>query len=138
MPATGNIPLAMTSAEVIELFQKILEDARRLDANDYCYGYEASWDYNPEPLLPMIRARLLAINFADDLANALELGFVEGAIAKIPNARSVVVPAGDKSHGHFGSRYPDLWKHHLVEFLESINRGFPKVRFGSKTDMYSH
>jgi homoserine O-acetyltransferase len=111
---------APSREKAIELFESILEDARRLDANDYRYGYEASWDYNPEPYLDRIKARLLAINFADDLANALELGAVEEAIAKIPNARSVVVPASDKSHGHFGSRYPDLWKHYLVEFLASL------------------
>jgi homoserine O-acetyltransferase/O-succinyltransferase len=102
------------------LFDKIVDDARRLDANDYLYGYEASWDYDPESNLGKIKARLLAVNFADDMANALELGSVERAVAKIPNARSVIVPASDKSHGHFGSRYPELWKQYLVELLESL------------------
>ena len=106
--------------KTIALFDKIVDDARRLDANDYLYGYEASWDYDPEPDLGKIRARLLAVNFADDMANALELGLVERAVAKIPSARSVIVPASDKSHGHFGSRYPELWKHYLVELLESL------------------
>src|ERR1035437_8137412 len=111
---------APSRAKTIALFDKIVDDARRLDANDYLYGYEASWDYDPEPDLGKIRARLLAVNFADDMANALELGLVERAVAKIPSARSVIVPASDKSHGHFGSRYPELWKHYLVELLESL------------------
>ena len=111
---------APSRAKTIALFDKIVDDARLLDANDYLYGYEASWDYDPEPNLDKIKARLLAVNFADDMANALELGLVERAVAKIPSARSVIVPASDKSHGHFGSRYPELWKHYLVELLESF------------------
>jgi len=112
---------APTRAKSIELFDKMVDDARRLDANDYLYGFESSWDYDPEPNLGKIKARLLAVNFADDMVNVLELGSVERAVAKIPNARSVVVPASDKSHGHFGSRYPELWKHHLVELLDSLS-----------------
>jgi hypothetical protein len=54
------------------------------------------------------------------MANTLELGLVERAVAKIPNARSVIVPASEKSHGHFGSRYPELWKQHLVELLAEL------------------
>jgi homoserine O-acetyltransferase len=112
---------APSREKAIELFDKIVEEARRrLDANDYRYCYEASWDYDPEPCLDRIKARLFAVNFADDLANALELGSVEEAIAKIPHARSVIIPASDRSHGHFGSRYPELWRHHLVELLDSL------------------
>jgi homoserine O-acetyltransferase len=112
---------APSRAETIALFDKIIDDAGRLDANDYLYGYEASWDYDPEPDLGKIKARLLAVNFADDMANALELESVERAVAKIPSARSVIVPASEKSHGHFGSRYPELWKHYLVELIESLS-----------------
>jgi homoserine O-acetyltransferase/O-succinyltransferase len=112
---------APSRAETIALFDKIIDDAGRLDANDYLYGYEASWDYDPEPDLGKIKARLLAVNFADDMANALELESVERAVAKIPSARSVIVPASQKSHGHFGSRYPELWKHYLVELIESLS-----------------
>jgi homoserine O-acetyltransferase len=111
---------APNRAKTIALFDKIVDDARQLDANDYLYGYEASWDYDPEADLGKIKARLLAVNFADDMANALELGLMERAVAKISNARSVIVPAGEKTHGHFGSRYPELWKRYLVELLESL------------------
>jgi homoserine O-acetyltransferase len=110
---------APTRAKSIELFDKIVEDARRLDANDYLYGFDASWDYDPAPNLDKIKARLLSVNFADDMANVLEMRSVERAVAKIPNARSAIVPASDKSHGHFGSRYPELWKSYLVELLNA-------------------
>jgi homoserine O-acetyltransferase/O-succinyltransferase len=113
--------VAPSREKAIELFDKIVEDANRFDANDYLYGFEASWDYDPEPNLGMIKARLLAVNFADDMANVLDHGSVERAIAQIPNASCVIVPASDKSHGHFGSRYPELWKQHLVELLDSLD-----------------
>jgi homoserine O-acetyltransferase len=114
---------ASTREKSIALFDQIVEDGRKLDANDYLYGFEASWDYDPEPNLGKIKARLLTVNFADDMANTLELGIVERAVGKIPNARSVIVPASDKSHGHFGSRYPELWKQYLVELLDSLPQG---------------
>jgi len=111
---------APTREASIALFDKIVEEGRKLDANDFLYGFEASWDYDPRPNLGKIKARLLSINFADDMANTLELGLVEKAVADIPNARSVIVPASETSHGHFGSRYPELWKQYLVELLESL------------------
>jgi len=112
---------APNRAKAIELFDKIIDDARRLDANDFLYIYEASWDYDPRPNLSKIKARILSVNFADDMVNALELEQTERAIAAIPNARSVVVPASDTSHGHFSSRYPELWKRYLIELLDSLD-----------------
>ena len=37
-----------------------------IDANDLIYAYEASRDYDPAPHLEKIKARVLAINAADD------------------------------------------------------------------------
>ena len=112
--------IAPTREKAIELFDKIVEDGSRIDANDYLYGFEASRDYDPQPHLDKIKAFVLAVNFADDMVNANELGQMERAVAKIPNARSVIVPASDKTHGHFSSRYPELWKQYLVELLASL------------------
>jgi homoserine O-acetyltransferase len=112
--------LAPTRAKTIELFDKIVDEWRSLDANDYLYIYEASCDYDPRPNLHKIKARVFAVNFADDLVNTLELGQTEQAVAKIPNALSIIVPASEKTHGHFSSRYPELWKHYLVELLSSV------------------
>jgi hypothetical protein len=103
----------------------------RLDAKEYLYGFEASWDYDPEPNLAKIKARLLTFNFADDMADVLELALVERAVARIPNARSVIVPASDKSHGHFGSRYPELWKPYLVELLGSLSEALRQLALQS-------
>ena len=46
-------------------------------------------------------ARLLAINFADDELNPPQLGTMEPAIARIPGARYVLVPASAETNGHY-------------------------------------
>ena len=112
---------APTSAKSIDQFDRIVDNIRKTaDANNTLYGFESSWDYDPEPNLGKIKAHLLAVNFADDMINAVELGVVERAIAKIPNARSVTIPAFEQSYGHFNSLHPEIWKVHLVELLKSL------------------
>ena len=46
------------------------------DANDYIYAYDAARDYDPSPHLEKIKARVLAINAADDERNPIELGIL--------------------------------------------------------------
>ena len=65
-----------------------------------------------------IKAPLLAINFADDAVNPPELGVLEAGVARIPGARSVVMPAGPQSQGHYTSMRAALWKSHLADFLD--------------------
>lgn len=119
--------MAPTREKSNELFDSIVKAAQNLgptqvyDANNFLYAYEASSDYDPEPDLGKIKARLVSVNFADDMINAVELGVVERAIAKIPNAKSVVVPASDQSYGHLNSLHPELWKAHLIELLKSLS-----------------
>ncbi len=99
------------------LYQKLVERARKGDANNQLYATEAVMDYDPEPHMAKINARLVAVNFADDEVNAPELGVMERAIARIPNARHVLVPAGPKTHGHFTYMQAALWKTHLADLM---------------------
>ena len=92
-------------------------DAKKGDANNRLYQIESTMDYDPSADLEKIKARLLAINFADDAVNPPELGVLEAGVARIPGARSVVVPAGPKSQGHHTSMHAALWKSHLADFL---------------------
>jgi homoserine O-acetyltransferase len=94
--------------------------ARRLaatDANDMLYAFEASRDYDPSPHLERIRARVLAINSADDVVNPPELGLMEPLIARIPGARYVLLPITDTTRGHGTHTLPAVWKPHLAAFL---------------------
>ena len=77
-------------------------------------------DYDPAPDLHKIKARLMAINFADDEVNPPELHVVEPAIAKIPNARFVLIPASEKTHGHYTYMLGAVWKSHLAEFMKTL------------------
>jgi homoserine O-acetyltransferase len=95
----------------------MVEDARKQDANDALYSIEAIMDYAPETLLPRIKARVLAINSADDGVNPAELGVTEREISKITGARFVLLPIGPNTVGHLTYERAALWKAELVRAL---------------------
>ena len=79
----ANNPIQrLKDAPTLEMADKLLDkyvanSFTNMDANDVLYALEASQDYNPAPGLGKIQARLLAINFADDLINPPELRVLE-------------------------------------------------------------
>ncbi|HYA93146.1 MAG TPA: alpha/beta fold hydrolase [Thermodesulfobacteriota bacterium] len=104
-----------------ELFDKIIDTwCKTLETNDFLYAFESSWDYDPEPNLGKIKAKLLALNFADDTINPVEIDVMGPAVAKIPNGRLITMPASNQSLGHMNLFHPEIWKHHLAEFLKSL------------------
>ena len=109
--------LAPTREKGDALYQQFVERAKKADANNRLFQIESTMDYDPSADLEKIKARLLAINFADDAVNPPELGVLEAGVARIPGARSVVVPAGPQSQGHYTSMRAALWKSHLTDFL---------------------
>jgi homoserine O-acetyltransferase len=112
--------LAPTREATDALYHRWVEAASKVDANDTLYAIEAVMDYDPKADLHKIKTRLLAINFADDEINPPELHVVEPAIAKIPNARSVLIPASEKTHGHYTYNLAAVWKAYLTEFLKTL------------------
>jgi homoserine O-acetyltransferase/O-succinyltransferase len=112
--------IAPTREAADQLYRKLVERSRKVDANDRLYQLEASMDYDPAPHLHKIRARLFAINFADDELNPPELGVLEAGIAKIEGARCVTVPASPRTHGHYTSVRPEVWEAYVREYLMSF------------------
>jgi homoserine O-acetyltransferase len=112
--------LAPTRIAADALYQKWVEAASKGDANNQLYAIEAVLDYNPAPDLNKIKAKLLAINFADDEVNPPELGVMDPAIKQISGARYVLVPAGPETHGHFTHLRAEVWKPYLAEFLKTL------------------
>jgi homoserine acetyltransferase len=110
--------LAPTREKGDALYQQFVERAKKADANNQLYQIESTMDYDPSTDLEKIKAPLLAINFADDAVNPPELGVLEAGVARIPGARSVVMPAGPQSQGHYTSMRAALWKSHLADFLD--------------------
>jgi homoserine O-acetyltransferase/O-succinyltransferase len=78
----------------------VREGLKNDDANDELYAYSASADYNPGPELEKIRARLLAINFADDEINPPELHIYDREMPRVRDGRYIIVPPSDKTTGH--------------------------------------
>ncbi|MCC7122302.1 MAG: alpha/beta fold hydrolase [Gammaproteobacteria bacterium] len=121
----GDIGLhraAPTRAKADAYLDKLLAAPFAGDANDLLYRWESSRDYDPEPGLDRIRARLLAINSADDERNPLELGVIEEALARIPDAKSLVIPASADTAGHSTTGFAKFWKREIAELLATAPR----------------
>jgi homoserine O-acetyltransferase len=112
--------MAPTREAADKLYDTLVADARKRDANDQLYVIEASMDYDPSKELDRIRAKVLAINFADDEVNPPEIGVMEPAMARIRDAKYVLLPAGPESHGHYTYQRAALWKSHLAEFMKNL------------------
>ena len=102
------------------LWGQLVEGARRLDANDALYWFESSFDYDPEPELGKIKAKVLALNFVDDATNPVELGVMDKLVRGIPHARYVLVPASSKTFGHQTVSEAAVWKPWLSELMDSL------------------
>ncbi|MDQ2665342.1 MAG: alpha/beta fold hydrolase [Gemmatimonadota bacterium] len=90
------------------------------DANDFLYAFDASRDYNPEPLLERIKVPLLAINSADDQVNPPELGIIERLMPRVAKGRFVLVPISAITRGHGTHTVAAAWKKPFAEFLASL------------------
>ncbi len=118
---------APTNADAAKLYDNLAAGyAGKVDANDWLYWFDSSFDYDPGPRLGTIKARLLAINFADDALNPVELGVMEPAIRQIPGARLVLVPASPETHGHQSLRFAELWKSDVADFMDGLGTTGPK------------
>jgi len=112
--------VAPTREAMDALYQKMVERAAKGDANNQLYAIEAVMDYDPSKEIDRIKAKVLAINFADDEINPPELGVVEPVIKRIAGARFVLVPASEKTHGHYTYMSAAFWKAHLAEFMKDL------------------
>jgi homoserine O-acetyltransferase/O-succinyltransferase len=93
------------------------------DANDYIYAYDAARDYDPSPGLETIKARVLAINAADDERNPVELGILPREIKRVKNGTYYEIPASPETSGHGTPGNAKWWKHLLPELLSDAKPG---------------
>jgi homoserine O-acetyltransferase/O-succinyltransferase len=110
-----------TREKADEGFERLMETAMKKDANDMLYQFASSGDYNPEPELEKIKARLIAVNSADDAVNPPELGILERCIKLVKNGRYVLIPTSDETRGHGTHSVAKLWKQYVVELLSPGN-----------------
>jgi homoserine O-acetyltransferase len=100
----------------------IAKDLATLDANDFLYQVDASRNYDPSGALGTIKARVMWVNSADDFINPPELGIAEKKVAEIKNARFVLIPISDQTHGHGTHTWAAVWKDYLAELLKATER----------------
>jgi homoserine O-acetyltransferase len=100
-----------------DLYDNLIEQAEKDDANDVLYWFESSWDYNPAPQLGQIRARVFAVNFDDDLLNAADLGVMQRLMPLVPHGRYIELPETEHSYGHMTQTQPEVWKPYLIQLL---------------------
>jgi homoserine O-acetyltransferase/O-succinyltransferase len=89
-----------------------------LDANDLLYQVNASRNYDPSPQLEKIKAPMMYINSADDFINPPELPMAAWEIKRVKNARFVLIPISEQTHGHGTHTWAAVWKQYLAELLE--------------------
>jgi homoserine O-acetyltransferase len=115
-----DAPTLIQADKLLDAF--IDHSVKTMDATDVLYALEASRDYDPAPGLEKIEARLLAINFADDLINPPELGVLEREIKRVKRGRAVTIPMSDQTRGHGTHTLAAVWKTRLAELLRKSER----------------
>jgi homoserine O-acetyltransferase len=124
----GSAPLQMQkNFPTRDAADKYLDDfvagrMRSTDANDFLYAFDSSRNYNPQPHLEKIRARVTFINSADDLINPPELGIAEREIQRVKNGKFILLPVTDETRGHGTHSLPRIWQQHLAELLAATEK----------------
>lgn len=123
--ATNGGTLATQAAAPTREAADRLVDARLAapapaDANDFVYQWDSSRDYDPEPLLGRIEARVLAINAADDERNPPETGLMEAAMRRVRRGRLHLIPASAETTGHGTTGQARFWRDELAAFLREV------------------
>jgi homoserine O-acetyltransferase len=107
--------------------QSVAEQAMQVEkVNDVIWEFDASRDYDPSSGLGLIQAPLLAVNFADDELNPIELGGLDRAIAQVRYGRAVALPAGQKSRGHQTLRSAEIWQDYVRQLLQQTETAAKK------------
>ena len=124
----GSAPLLMQktwpSRDAADAYvgDTIAKDLATLDANDFLYQVDASRNYDPSVALGTIKAQVMWVNSADDFINPPELGIAETKVKDIPNARFVLLPISDQTHGHGTHTWAAVWKDYLADLLKATER----------------
>jgi homoserine O-acetyltransferase len=120
----GSAPLPMqkglaTRDDADAYLDKIHQrDLKELDANDLLYQVVPSRNYDPSAKPGTTKAPVTWVNSGHDFINLPELGIAERMVKNIPNAKFILIPAGEQTHGNGTHTWADIWKDHLEELLK--------------------
>jgi homoserine O-acetyltransferase len=111
-----------TAQQADEFIQTVKKQAARQDANDLIRSFESSHDFDAEPDLGKIKAKVFALNFADDEFYRDSLQLLQRDVPKVEHGKLVIRGVTDGSAGHSSMAHPDLWKDQAADFMEWLNR----------------
>jgi homoserine O-acetyltransferase/O-succinyltransferase len=90
------------------------------DANDMVYTLESSGDFDASANLGRIKAKVFALNFADDEFYRDSLQTLERDIQKVPGGRMQLRPVSAPGIGHLSMTRPALWAAQAREFAAQL------------------
>jgi homoserine O-acetyltransferase/O-succinyltransferase len=97
--------------------ERVAASIAATDANDLIYQLDASRHYAPWLRLETITAPTTWINSADDFINPRNLDYPRRAVARMKDARFVLIPESDDTRGHGTHTAARFWKQDLVALL---------------------
>lgn len=119
----GSVPqfqnTVKNAAEADAFVQNASQGALQKDANDILYSLESSEDYHPQNL-EKIKAKVFALNFADDAFNPVELNILPEAMKRVKNGKFLIVPINSETQGHASQMRPLLWCNEVQDFLAEL------------------
>ncbi|MTV37625.1 alpha/beta fold hydrolase [Duganella radicis] len=114
----GNLQERFDAAPKIDGFLQGVRKNVKVDANDLLYALKASGDFDAEPALGKIEAKVYALNFADDEFYPDSLQILQRDVPQVRQGRYVVRPKSPGSPGHLSMSHPALWADHAREFIQ--------------------
>jgi homoserine O-acetyltransferase len=119
MDAASLVQPSSSDRDVAGTLYKIWmgEASSKRDATDLVYALDASRNYNPEPNLERVRARVIAVNAEDDFINSSDQATMETLMKRVKRGRFVLLPETAGTHGHSSGGDPSLWKQYLAELM---------------------
>ncbi len=106
-----------TREDVDAHVDQMVKAVPRTDANDMIWMFDASRDYDPEPDLGKIKARILWINSADDFVNAPDAGEVPRMQAKLRPDQYRMIPTGPETNGHGTTMKSKFWAQWVLAYM---------------------
>ncbi|MEJ0051951.1 MAG: alpha/beta fold hydrolase [Methylovirgula sp.] len=117
-----HLQAEVTTPQSADAFiEQIGKQSAGQDGNNAIYAFESSEDFNAEPSLSQIKAKVFALNFADDEFYSDSLKILQRDVPKVPRGRYVVRATTPGSAGHFSMAFPTLWKQQVVEFMNWLD-----------------
>ncbi len=105
-----------------EYMATIVKQNAQADPNDLLYSLESSADYDPEPGLSKIKAKVFALNFSDDEFNPDVLQILQTRMKLVNNGQYAVQQGSPQSYGHLTMAHPALWADHVRDFMRWAER----------------